>query len=122
VRRLTPESSGRRPFDTEPVRTEFAYMSVTLSLGDDVVQKARRRAEAMGTSLNRLIRDYLEQIVGKADPETDIQEFRRLFVPYFRRRFQRMPVQSGRVAPAPMSRLAFFDTKCNPLHGRSLLQ
>jgi hypothetical protein len=53
-------------------------MNVTLSLDDDVVQEARRRAEAMGTSVNQLIRDYLEQFAGKADPAVDIQEFRRL--------------------------------------------
>jgi hypothetical protein len=53
-------------------------MNVTLSLDDEVVQKARQRAEAMGTSVNQLIRDYLEQFAGKTDPEADAQEFLRL--------------------------------------------
>jgi hypothetical protein len=53
-------------------------MNVTLSLDDDVIQEARRRAEAMGTSVNQLIRDYLEQFAGKTNPEADAEEFRRL--------------------------------------------
>jgi hypothetical protein len=53
-------------------------MNVTLSLDDEVVQKARKRAEAMGTSVNQLIREYLEQFAGKSDPAADVQEFRRL--------------------------------------------
>ena len=64
--------------DTESVRTYYVYMNVTLSLDDDVVQEARRRAEAMGTSVNQLIREYLEQFTGKSDPKADAEEFRRL--------------------------------------------
>ena len=64
--------------DTESVRTYYVYMNVTLSLDDDVVQEARRRAEAMGTSVNQLIREYLEQFAGKSDASADIEEFRRL--------------------------------------------
>ena len=53
-------------------------MNVTLSIADDVIQEARRRAEAMGTSVNQLVREYLEQLVGKADPDGDAAEFERL--------------------------------------------
>jgi hypothetical protein len=53
-------------------------MNVTLSLDDDVVREARRRAEAMGTSVNQLIRDYLEQFAGKSDAKADVEEFMRL--------------------------------------------
>jgi len=60
------------------VRTYYVYMNVTLSLDDDVVQKARRRAEVMGTSVNQLIRDYLEQFAGTSDPEADAREFLRI--------------------------------------------
>ena len=35
--------------DTYYVRTYYVYMNVTLSLDDEVIQEARRRAEAMGT-------------------------------------------------------------------------
>jgi hypothetical protein len=53
-------------------------MNVTLSLDDEVVVEARRRAEAMGTSVNQLVREYLEQFTGKSDPKADVQEFLRL--------------------------------------------
>jgi hypothetical protein len=51
---------------------------VTLSIDDDVIRKARRRAEAMGTSVNQLVREYLEQFAGKTDPDRDAAEFERL--------------------------------------------
>lgn len=42
-------------------------MNITLSVGDDVLHGARRRAEAMGKSVNQLVREYLEQLAGKAN-------------------------------------------------------
>ena len=53
-------------------------MNITLSVDDRVVQQARRRAEAMGTSVNQLVREYLEQLAGKTDPDADAAEFERL--------------------------------------------
>ena len=53
-------------------------MNVTLSIDDQVIHEARRRAEAMGTSVNQLVREYLEQLVGKTDPHADAAEFERL--------------------------------------------
>jgi hypothetical protein len=53
-------------------------MNVTLSIEDEVIRKARRHAEAMGTSVNQLVREYLEQLAGKTDPNTDGAEFERL--------------------------------------------
>jgi len=53
-------------------------MNVTLSIDDEVVQRARRRAEAMGTSVNQMVRDYLAQVAGKSDPNEDAEEFERL--------------------------------------------
>lgn len=60
------------------MRTYYVYMNVTLSLDDEVVKEARRRAEAMGTSVNQLIREYLEQFAGKSNANADIEEFQRL--------------------------------------------
>ena len=42
-------------------------MNVTLSISDQVVAEARRLAVARGTSLNQMIRDYLEQLTGADD-------------------------------------------------------
>jgi len=53
-------------------------MNVTLSIDDEVIQRARRRAEAMGTSVNQLIRDYLREFSGKTDPNEDAAEFKKL--------------------------------------------
>jgi hypothetical protein len=53
-------------------------MNVTLSIEDEVIRKARRRAEAMGTSVNQLVREYLKQFAGKTDPNADSEEFVRL--------------------------------------------
>jgi hypothetical protein len=53
-------------------------MNITLSIEDEVIQEARRRAESMGTSVNQLIREYLAQFAGKTDPEADAAEFERL--------------------------------------------
>ena len=53
-------------------------MNVTFSVDDEVIRKARRRAEAMGTSVNQLVRDYLEQLAGKTVPRADGAEFERL--------------------------------------------
>jgi len=64
--------------DTDYVRTYHVYMNLTLSIDDEVIQEARRHAEAMGTSVNQLVREYLEQLVGKTDANGDAAEFERL--------------------------------------------
>jgi hypothetical protein len=53
-------------------------MNVTLSIDDQLVNKARKKAEALGKSLNQLIRDYLQTVAGGDDPERSIEEFKRL--------------------------------------------
>ncbi|MBK5292306.1 MAG: MerR family transcriptional regulator [Acidobacteriia bacterium] len=53
-------------------------MNITLSVDDEVIQKARRQAELLGTSVNQLVRQYLEQLAGKSDPNRDADEFARL--------------------------------------------
>lgn len=58
--------------------TYYVYMNVTLSIEDDVMREARRRAEAMGTSVNQIVRDYLAQFAGLADPTALAREFEQL--------------------------------------------
>lgn len=53
-------------------------MNVTLAIDDEVMREARKRAEAMGTSVNQLVRDYLEQFAGKSDPNAGAAEFEQL--------------------------------------------
>jgi hypothetical protein len=45
---------------------------------DEVVRRASRQAEVLGTSLNQLVSDYLEQFAGRRDPVGDAAEFTRL--------------------------------------------
>ena len=60
------------------MRTYYVYMNVTLSVDDQLIQAARRRADAMGTSVNQLVRQYLEQLVGQGDSNADASDFERL--------------------------------------------
>jgi hypothetical protein len=53
-------------------------MNVTLSVNDEVIRRARLRAESLGTSVNQLVREYLEQLAGNSDPNEDAVEFERL--------------------------------------------
>ena len=42
-------------------------MNLTLSIDEHVVAKARKKANALGKSLNQMIRDYLQSIAGGDD-------------------------------------------------------
>jgi len=53
-------------------------VNLTLSIDEQLVAQARKRAEALGKSLNQLIRDYLHSLSGGDDPERSIAEFRQL--------------------------------------------
>lgn len=53
-------------------------MNVTLSIDERLVERARRIAQASGTSLNQMIRDYLAQMTGDGDLESEIAELRKL--------------------------------------------
>ena len=64
--------------DTYFVCTYYVFMNITLSMDDEIIREARRRAEAMGTSVNQLVRGYLEQFAGKRDSSADAAEFERL--------------------------------------------
>jgi Family of unknown function (DUF6364) len=54
------------------------YVNITLSVDEKTVARARKRAEAMGRSLNQVIREYLQKLAGADDPERSIEEFERL--------------------------------------------
>jgi len=52
-------------------------MKITVSIGETVARRARSVAEAMGKSLDQVVRDYLETLACN-DIERDVAEFRRL--------------------------------------------
>ena len=49
-------------------------MNVTLSIDDRVVAEARRIAAARGTSVNQLVRDYLNELTRVDDVESVVAE------------------------------------------------
>ena len=53
-------------------------MNVTLSIDDDLLRDARQVAQAMGKSVNQLVREYLERLTGRDGAERDVEELRRL--------------------------------------------
>jgi hypothetical protein len=53
-------------------------MNLTLSVDERTAARARKRAQAMGKSLNQLVREYLERLGGSDDAPQDVEELRRL--------------------------------------------
>jgi predicted HicB family RNase H-like nuclease len=51
------------------MRTYTVLMNVTLSIDEQLVARAQKKADALGKSLNQLIRDYLQKLAGGDDPE-----------------------------------------------------
>ena len=49
-------------------------MNVTLSIDEQVVAKARQIASVRGTSLNQLVRDYLEDLTRHNDMQSVLDE------------------------------------------------
>lgn len=53
-------------------------MNLTLSVDEQLVERARKVARAMGKSLNELVREYLRNLAGDGDAKRDIEELRAL--------------------------------------------
>ena len=64
--------------DTVYMRTYTVEMNVTISIDEQLVARARKKADSLGKSLNQLIRDYLQVLAGGDDPERSIEELKRL--------------------------------------------
>jgi len=50
-------------------------MSISLSVDEQVAQRAREAAQKMGNSLNQAVRDYLEQLAGTPRREQQWSQF-----------------------------------------------
>jgi len=48
--------------------------NLTLSLSEELYHESRKLAAAKGTSLSRLVAEYLEQLVGQADREEQARD------------------------------------------------
>jgi hypothetical protein len=53
-------------------------INLTVCIDERILSCAREKAEALGKSLDQVIRDYLKQLAGEDDPEGSIEEFERL--------------------------------------------
>ncbi|MCH9649637.1 MAG: MerR family transcriptional regulator [Deltaproteobacteria bacterium] len=53
-------------------------MNLTLSVEEQTVERARLVAQSMDTSINQLIRQYLESLAGQTSPEAQMEDLRRL--------------------------------------------
>ncbi len=53
-------------------------MNLTLSIDEQTLRRARRASEAMGKSLNQVVREHLQSLAGEDDAMTAIAELRRL--------------------------------------------
>lgn len=55
-------------------------MNITLSVDEKLAEEARKVAQAMGKSLNQLVRDYLEQLARPDQLAHEMAELHRLSV------------------------------------------
>lgn len=53
-------------------------MNVTLSIDEQVVERAREKLRAVGKSINQEIREHLQRIAGDEDLEADLEKFVKL--------------------------------------------
>ena len=60
------------------MRTYPVFMNVTLSIDDQTLARARSLAQRRGTSLNQMIRDYLDTLTA-SDPSRAVAELERLW-------------------------------------------
>jgi len=57
------------------VRTYTVQVNITLSIDEQIVERAREKLRAVGKSVNQEIRDHLASVAGDDDVERDIEEF-----------------------------------------------
>lgn len=61
--------------DTCYVCTYYVYVNITLSIDEQVAERARERLRASGKTLNQEIREHLLHIAGDDDVERDIEAY-----------------------------------------------
>ena len=65
--------------DTDYVRTYCCTMNLTLSVDDQVVERAREIARRQGVSLNALVRQYIERLAGGRSGDQLVNDLERLW-------------------------------------------
>ena len=65
----------QRRVDTCYVRTYTVEMNITLSIDEQIAERAREKLRALGKSLNQEIREHLQHVAGDDDLESAIGFF-----------------------------------------------
>jgi hypothetical protein len=63
---------------THYVLTYYLSMNVTLSIGEDLLHRAREAARRRGISLNQMIRDFLTDVTSDSDSAETVRELEEL--------------------------------------------
>lgn len=53
-------------------------MTLHLTIDDRLVQEAQKVAESLGTSVDQLVRDYLQKLTSEQNVDEEMEELRRL--------------------------------------------
>jgi len=59
------------------MHTYAVCMNITVSVDEQVAERARERATVMGKSLDQALQDYLHQLAGDDDLERDLEYMER---------------------------------------------
>lgn len=51
-------------------------MNLTLSIDKELLERARKAAQAQGKSVNQLVREYLEQLTSTREFDTELAKFK----------------------------------------------
>ncbi len=54
-------------------------MNITVSIDDRLLDRARELARKRDTSLNQMIRDYLEEVTASSAPEHQLEDLERMW-------------------------------------------
>lgn len=76
-------------------------MNLTLAVDDSLVERARQVARQQGTSLNALIRDYIETLAGQVAGDEILSEF------------ETMWAEPGNSGGKPFKRDELYDERLN---------
>ncbi len=55
------------------MRTYYVLVNITLSIDENLVERAREKLRATGKTINQEIREHLQHIVGDDDLERDLE-------------------------------------------------
>lgn len=77
--------------------------NITLTVDDQVLEQVRQYAAGAGTSVNKLVREFLATLANEIDQEREARELRELF--------EALDAAKGRVGPITWSRDELHDRR-----------